>query len=322
MQSVAIRLGSVSLAAIVIFAAWMVWVRDSGEVIGEEAVVRLYTVEEDSIVSVAIETGQGTIRFARNTNLWTFVAPEGLIVNIERWGGIVLLLSGPQVERELGPAKDISDFGLGTPSIVDLTLDDDSRIRVLLGDSTPDGRHYYATVGDGGYLFLVNADWGNVLKALVEAPPYPYWYYRIDPDLVRVLEVDRDGDRSTMFLGIDPEHPDGGRVLIADVARDMTSSEYEQALSLGGGPTEIAVLEAGGPSDSDRGFAAPSMTIRLTYLLAKPVDARSDFSTVYVIGAPTADGRGYYAATSDTPSRLVFDSAWVDAMAALSDALK
>ncbi|MDA1173731.1 MAG: hypothetical protein O2826_04340, partial [Chloroflexi bacterium] len=251
-----------------------------------------------------------------------FEDPQGLIVNIERWGGIVLLLSGPQVERELGHAKDLSDFGLDVPTIVDLTLGDDTRIRVLLGDRTPDERHHYATVGDDGELFLVNADWGNVLMALVEAPPYPYWYYRVDPKLVRVLEVDRDRDRSTMFLGIDPEQPDGGRVVIAEAARDMTSSEYERALSLAGGPTEITVLLPGDRSDSDRGFAAPTMTVRLTYQLSKPVDARTDFSTVYSIGAPTDDGRGYYATTLDTPFRLVFDSAWVEAMAALSDALR
>ncbi|MDA0799181.1 MAG: hypothetical protein O2884_10995 [Chloroflexi bacterium] len=322
MQSVAIRLGLVSMAAMVVFAVWMVWIRDSGELIGGEAVVRLYTAEQDAIVSVAIETGGQSAHFTRNAGVWTFEDPQGLIVNIERWGGIVLLLSGPQVERELGHAKDLSDFGLDVPTIVDLTLGDDTRIRVLLGDRTPDERHHYATVGDDGELFLVNADWGNVLMALVEAPPYPYWYYRVDPKLVRVLEVDRDRDRSTMFLGIDPEQPDGGRVVIAEAARDMTSSEYERALSLAGGPTEITVLLPGDRSDSDRGFAAPTMTVRLTYQLSKPVDARTDFSTVYSIGAPTDDGRGYYATTLDTPFRLVFDSAWVEAMAALSDALR
>jgi hypothetical protein len=322
MRGVAIRLGLVSVAAIVVFAAWMVWIRDSGEPIGPEAVVRLYTVDQDAIVNVAIETGEQSARFARNAGGWAFEDPRGLTVNIERWGGIVLLLSGPQVERELGHAKERDDFGLDTPSIVELTLEDDSRIRVTLGDRTPDERHYYATVASDEGLFLVNADWGNVLKALVEAPPYPYWYYRVNPKLVRVLEIDRDGDRSTMFLGIDPEQPDGGRVVIAEAARDMSGREYERALSLVGGPAEFAVLEPGDLSDPALGFATPTMTVRLTYQLSKPVDARTDFSTAYVIGAPTTDGRGYYAATSDTPSGLVFDAAWVDAMLALSDSLK
>ena len=322
MQNVAVRLGLVSVAAIMVFSVWMIMARDSEESTEGKVVVHLYTAEQDSITSVAIQATQGIARFALNANVWTFEDPEGLAVNIERWGGIVLLLSGPQIERKLGHVKNLNDFGLDTPTVVDLILDDDSRMRVLIGDRTPDERHHYVTVGDDRELFLVNADWGNVLNALVEAPPYPYWYYRVDPKQVRVLEIDQDGERSTMFLGIDPEQPDRGRVLIAEATRDMTTTEYEQALSLVGGPLEIEVLQSGDLTDFTRIPATPTMTVRLTYQLSKPVDGRSDFSTVYAIGAPTADGRGYYAATADTSVQLVFDSAWVEAMAALSHALR
>jgi len=310
------------VVTIVAFAAWMLWVRETDEAGDSPPMARLYAADQDAITAVAIRSGTATARFERIGGEWRFDDRQGLVVNLDRWGGIVLLLSGPLADRELGQVDDLGKFGLDSPGTIELELVGGRTIRVSLGDRTPDERHYYATLDDHRSVFLVNADWGEVLLTLASNPPFPYWYYQVDPAQVRVFEIDGGGGRSTLFLGTNPDQPAGGRVLVEGVPRDMRQEEVDLALSLVGGPEAMQVLPPRSTADPALGFATPTVTLRLTYALVQPIDERVDFSTVYVVGGTTAEGGGYYAATSDTTALLVFDGGWVDAILELSESLR
>lgn len=321
MRNVAIRSGIVGLGAVLALAVWVLLIRDSGDPVVGPSTARLYVADQDAIAAVSIRTDEATVRFERHEGAWHIRDADGVMVNTDRWGGVALLLTGPRIERELGQLDRLSEYGLDSPSTIDVELDDGSTIGVTLGDRTPDDRHHYAMVGGGG-VFLVNADWGAVLMALANQPPYPYWYYAVDPKLIRVFEVDAGDDAVTILLGIDPTRPEGGRVLAGGAVRNMTEPELAEAMALVGGPGTMKLLGPGSAADPALGFATPTMTLRLTYALAQPIDERVDFSTVYVVGGKTPDGAGYYAATSDTPSVLQFEAAWVEAVLALRGSLR
>lgn len=332
MRNVAIRSGIVGLGAVLALAVWVLLIRDSGDPVVGPSTARLYVADQDAIAAVSIRTGEATVRFERHEGAWHIRDADGVMVNTDRWGGVALLLTGPRIERELGQLDrlgavregllPVSEYGLDSPSTIDVELDDGSTIGVTLGDRTPDDRHHYAMVGGGDDVFLVNADWGTVLMGLATQPPYPYWYYAVDPKLIRVFEVDARDDAVTIFLGIDPTRPEGGRVLVGGAVRNMTEPELAEAMALVGGPGTMKLLGPGSAADPALGFATPTMTLRLTYALAQPIDERVDFSTVYVVGGKTPDGTGYYAATSDTPSVLQFEAAWVEAVLALRGSIR
>lgn len=323
MQIVVIRLGLVGFASLMAFTAWMLWIRDNPELRVGEAIEWLYVIDQEALTSVAITSNGNSVRFNRGPSEWQFERPKGIGVNTDRWGGIVLLLSGPQIERALGSVNDLREFGLDAPSIIELTLDDGTRIVVALGDRTPDDRHHYVNLLDSSTVFLINADWGRVLKSLAEEPPYPYWYYRVNPEQARVFEIDEGNRKTTMFLGTNPDLPDTGRVLIdMDNARDLTTAEFAKALSLVGGPSSIQVIDQQNTNTSVLGLVDPSVTLRVTYQLKKPIDGRVDFSTIYVVGTLTADVQSYFVTTSDAPSLLTFDAAWIDALLGFSDSLR
>jgi hypothetical protein len=301
----------------------MVWIRDNEEARVTQAPERLYVINQDELISVAITSDEASVRFDRVPEGWQFREPNGIGVNGDRWGGIVLLLSGPQIERELGWVEDPREFGLDLPSTVELTIANGSQVIIEIGDRTPDKRHHYAMLRGTSTVLLVNADWGAVLQSLLEEPPFPYWYYRVNPERARVFEIDQANQRATMFLGTNPGQLASGRVLIDDAdTRDMTAEEYRKALSLVGGPPTLQVLKLPDTTNPALGFASPTATLRLTYQLAKPIEERFDFSIVYLVGGLTADGQHYFVTTSDTPALLTFNAAWIDALLGFSDSLR
>ena len=65
--------------------------------------------------------------------------------------------------------------------IITLELTDKSKIRLILGSLTPDKNSHYSMIDGYPQLVLVDSSWGNIFERLVYDPPYPDWYYKMDP---------------------------------------------------------------------------------------------------------------------------------------------
>lgn len=109
---------------------------------------------------------------------WYFTDPEGLKVDISRWGGsIPLMLSGPGANRLIAAdptPEQLAAFGLDKPQMVlHLGLVDGTALEIRIGDSTPDRISYYTKQAHRTEVFTVDTTWYEVIEKLVIDPPYP-----------------------------------------------------------------------------------------------------------------------------------------------------
>ncbi len=113
---------------------------------------------------------------------WHFNETTGPLVDTARWGGVTLLLSGPNARRLFQQAEDYAAFGLDNPqSVIDVTMDSGLSFGLLLGDKTPDGVNHYVQFRDDQkttcseglcpQVYLIDGSWGDVLARLVVEPP-------------------------------------------------------------------------------------------------------------------------------------------------------
>ena len=319
MKGALVRFALLLIVAVVAVAGWILVVGDEDVPETTPPRARLYTVSQDDIVSVTVQTMRAAVMFERRGGAWHFAQDAPVPVNPDRWGGIVLLLSGPEVERVLSSPSDLQEFGLDSPSRVSIGLADGRQVAVQLGAETPDGRNVYAQLEGGSGVVLVNEPWARVLMRLATAPPLPYWYYRVDPALVRIFEVENEGGITTFLLGL--PRTDGGspaRVVQGGAASDLSGAERDAALHVAGGPPGFGVSAwPEGLTPEDAGLNAPRAIVRVTYELAVPLEDKSAVSAVYAIGAKTPEGDRYYAVTPDSPLLLTFDAAWVEEVLSL-----
>ena len=318
MKNAVVRLVLLLAIAAAAVAVWALALDGDDEPEPTPRPARLYAVPQDDIVNVTVQTETDTVTFERRDGGWYFadaLAP----VNLDRWGGVVLLLSGPEVERLLAPSDALSEFGLDAPDIVSIGLAGSSRVEVRLGSETPDGRNVYAQLNGKSDVALVNEPWARVLRRLGDEPPLPYWYYRVDPALVRLFEVESADGIVTFLLGLpsaDEGSPD--RAVQGETASDLAGAERDAVLNVAGGPPDFAIAAwPEGLTLESAGLQSPRAIVRVTYELAVPLEDKSAVSTVYAVGARTADGDSYYAATSDSPLLLTFGADWVEEVLSL-----
>ncbi len=321
MRNAVARLGVLLVAAALGAVAWALWFGGEEPAPEEQPAARLYAVEQDAVAGVRVRTAEGEAVFERGPEGWRFASNPLLPVNLDRWGGIVLLLSGPQTDRVLPDPADPAEYGLDAPWTVAVRLADGQETTVRLGAATPDGEHYYAKVEGRAGVALVNAPWGDTLARLVSEPPRPYWFYQVEPSLARVFEVETPLGAVTFLLGLSlVDGEPSARVVVDDAARDLEEEERAELMRLVGGPPVFRVLPMPGDQTlSALGLAPPEAVIRLSYELAAPLGDRTTFSTVYAIGAQTPGGDARYALTDDAAALLAFDAGWVSEALALAE---
>ena len=323
MRNAVVRLALLALAALIAGAAWWALLRGGEDERGAavpERRERLYAVAQDDIASVTVRTADGDSAFRRGADgSWAFDADPPLPVNPDRWGGVTLLLSGPEVERVL-VAADAGEFGLDAPSaVVRVGLADGSAVTTRLGDRTPDGRNVYAQVEGREAVALVNAPWGEAVTRLASDPPFPSWFYAVDPARARLFEIERDGRAVTFLLGLtEADGEPSARAHAGGASRDLTAGERAALLGIVGGPSELRVLAPDAADVAETGLREPSLIVRVSYERLAPADGPRLASAVYAIGARLPDGGAYYAATPDADYLLTFDAAWTDAALALA----
>ena len=131
-----------------------------------------YDVQPEAIARVSV-TYQGVEQvFVKKGITWQFEA-SGDPVNMDRWSGMTLLLSGPRAARVLQPEfANPEEYGLEPPETsIHLTLDGGQTIAILVGYQTADSFSNYAQVIGFPQLLLVSSSWGDVINRLVIEPP-------------------------------------------------------------------------------------------------------------------------------------------------------
>jgi hypothetical protein len=302
--------------------------KDKGEIVTESP--WFYKVAMEDIVEFEIDSGDNHIKFVKVAPKvgWTFEDPKGIPPAYERWGGQVLLLSGPMTRRDLTEAapiiEDPAQYGLDDPkTIVDVGLTADRHLQFRLGDNTTDGSHVYGEVVGFPQLFIIAESWGRVLSNLAANPPYPTWWQEREPG--EIIEVN--------IYGGDPRSEGVKRVKFAMeedewLTRDYSTDSEDRPLDderwgdilpLLSGPSNISVAELY-VDDADYtpwGLTDDSISIELRYRDTSQLGTTFIGGYALRVGAKTPDGQGYYAQILHErvwKPVLLMDAAWTEAL--------
>ena len=135
----------------------------------------IYQIPEDSLRTVTVTHKGVKILFSKDPQgAWHFDTNDGEVVNQNRWGGIPLLLSGPQYQRLLiSNPTDLTPYGLQAPqTVIDLTLTAGLKTNIKIGDLTPNGDNYYVQAADDPSIYLVDKSFPEVIQRLANEPPH------------------------------------------------------------------------------------------------------------------------------------------------------
>lgn len=282
-----------------------------------------YNVDMSGITRITIiDRGEEAAFFFGADRKWHMGDLDGLPVSLDRWGGVVLLLTGPKSRRLLDEQPtDLVPYGLDVPSTrVEVDLRDGQVINVLLGLSTPDGQNRYAQVEGFHQVFTVFSGWGETLTRLVAEPPYPEWYYNIDPIEVTSIELltrenavaltkDNDGWR---FNDVEQGAVDEAQIpfLLASLEKPSQAVVAYDA------------VDPEGWSLPEYGLNEPLFALFLQTESPDEIGNTVISHSLFTVGNPTEDGTGYYVKTQrgDTIMPDVFrvNADWVEGIQAMA----
>ncbi len=322
-----ITLGLVAIAAVI---GGVVYVNPfAGEETKAPRSPWFFQVEIDDIVRIEVSSEGESVKFDKTPEgTWAFEDPADIPPSAFRWGGVTLLVSGPQTKRDLTATQtfinDPAEFGLDNPhTIVKVGLTGDRQIEFRLGDVTTDGGHHYGEVIGFDELFLIASAWGDVLARLAKEPPLPKWYIERTPEELEQVNI-YGGDPSSEETSVLTFQQDDGEWTVRyrpeDKSRRPVDSErFEEIQPMLPGPPPITV---GVPLVDDRDYAPWGINddSRAIEIRFKGV---SDSGTSYIdgillrIGSEAPGTSAYYAKSeSDTVREpvLLIDADWVELM--------
>ena len=286
-----------------------------------------YQVSLEDIVHIDIKNFQKQVAFNKvGPATWVFEDPDGIPTDHFRWGGIVLLLSGPQTQRDFSTVRqtidDPAEYGLDEPGlIVDVGLTADRTLQFRLGDTTTDGSYVYAQVVGFPQLFLIADSWGDVLARLATEPPIPKWFVKRDVANIEELNVFLGNPSSSDTALIRLQQKDGvwraRRFPEDDTNRLVDVDRWSEMVHLVVGPPEIGIEE---PVVDDRDYTAwgifdDSRAIEVRFSELSPKGTKLIDGNLFVIGDKTPDGDEYYAVPISEQARtpvLRVDAEWTD----------
>jgi hypothetical protein len=289
-----------------------------------------YQVAESDIEAIEVRFRSETVTFLRDDDRkWQFEGLTGVAPQRKRWGGMVLILTGPKSRRLLQDRVDNpSQFGLTRPETeVTVRLSGGRDIRVSLGDKTTDGKHHYGQVEGFDQLFLITSSWGEVLRRLVVDPPLPAWFIQRNPNDITELSIIkgvghggnndwlqfkiRDGAWTVQRHGVDTKW--------VGLQLDRWNVEGVPLLQ---GPIGQVVLQTHVDDFSPFGIFDLSTAIHLRFAGLTNRGTEYEDGVIYRIGFLNEEGTGYYARTEEgelAQPLLLLPVSWVDGIFALDD---
>ena len=305
-----IRTTFVLVVFLFLVAGYMVFSEEPrGSFEGNEEAPWFYTASMGDIERISVISGEFQEAFIRKDRVWRFDDARGLPLDQGRWGGITLLLSGPQSQRVLaGPNSKPERYGLDSPQLtIDVNLTGDRKIQVILGHVTPDGTYHYAMRQDDPKIYLVDATWGQVIGRLAEEPPYPEWYYQVTLDrmlFIGVVHKDSEIEFTKDYRGW--RHTSGGNEYV-------DSNQWEEVLPFLGGPEDLSIVQDTIDDFEKYGLMEPETIVYAEF--KPPFNVQESRRRVVIeIGAPEQAGMGFYAKIQGQPYLLMVNNEWRTAM--------
>ena len=259
----------------------------------------LWTIDDDAIRTVSIRTGALEQTWVKDDNRrWYFDTTGGDPVDTARWGGVTLLLSGPQHRRELaGAAAHLDRYGLVSPdTVIRVGVQEGAiALEVRLGDRTPDGVSHYAQKDDDPGVFLIDATWGEALTKLVYEPPHQTLWST--ETVVEGLNIEHQGSDQTWALD------DEGAWRFDSPEGDLVDEEsWEGALELLSGTRFRFETEEEPESLEPYGLDEPVTVATFLFTSGETVELR--------LGGLTPDGARQYGQINDAESVIMVETEW------------
>jgi hypothetical protein len=139
----------------------------------------IWSVDEAKIlhITVRLPHQKKMIAFFQDQEeRWRFEDETRQAVDLKRWGGIVILVSGPKSKRLIAEnAGDLGEYGLTDPQMV-VILGIRGRkdpLEILFGSRTLEEDYYYVKLKHSSPVYLIHSTFVQVLMRLVLEPPRP-----------------------------------------------------------------------------------------------------------------------------------------------------
>lgn len=288
-----IRTSIILVVSLVMMAGYVFFVQLRETVEIKDEPPWFYNVDMSDMTRIVITDHGDEVVFFRGTDgYWHIDAIDGLPVGSDRWGGVVLILSGPKSRRMLdSQPTDLEPYGLDVPRIkIQLDLKDGRSIPVLLGLSTPDGIGYYGRVEGFPQVFTIASEWGQVMTRLVTEPPYPLWYYNVDIKALTKLEFLTENKTVGMtYDNGDWRFDDKGQSLVDEVKLPALWASLEQ-------PSQI-VFDYKVDDLVPYGLNEPYVSLFLQTKQLREDNVILISEWIFHIGNATEDGTRYYVQT-------------------------
>ena len=269
-----------------------------------------YNVSDRDISRIDMDHLGKRMSYVRKENyVWYFVNPENIPVDKQRFGGMTLLLSGPQGKRELlsETIENPEQYGLVNPTtMIDITLEGDRLIQFNLGDKTPNGTSHYAQMRGFDDLYLIDASWGDVISRLVKDPPYPLWYLKMDPNKVVGVKIRHNG------VDIAFKQEEQGWVFDDDENSPIDQERWASVLPRLGEADSITFVEVMVEDASSYGITENSTQIVIIFKTSSPAGTEYNDDLIYNLGNKAPDGSGYYAQATDFEPVFILDTLWIE----------
>lgn len=140
----------------------------------------VWYVEEDDIERIRVQlphkNEQISFFLSRKEDKWHIDDSPKTPVDRKRWGGIVMLVSGPQSKKMLAQKIDnLEEFGLSEPQmIISLGVRGlKDPLDILIGERTPHKDHFYVKLRHSDPVYLIDDTFCEVLMRLATEPPIP-----------------------------------------------------------------------------------------------------------------------------------------------------
>jgi hypothetical protein len=165
---------------LILLAGYIVYLQVTKPEEKYEAPPEVWSVKEEAIEHITVrlprEDKQISFFLDKKEDKWRFDDEKKHPVDLKRWGGIVLLVSGPQSKKILAQkVEDLVEFGLADPRMI-ITLGVQGLkdpLDIVFGNRTPHKDNFYVKLRHSDPVYLINDTFCEVLMRLATEPPIP-----------------------------------------------------------------------------------------------------------------------------------------------------
>lgn len=139
----------------------------------------IWSVDEENIEHIRIRVprkNKEVAFFKGKDEKWFFDDQTKHPVYQKRWGGIVLLVSGPKSKRMIAEkVENLEEYGFADPQmIIDLGVKGrNGPLQILFGDPTPKKDQFYVKLKHSSPVYIIADIYCQVLMRLAVEPPIP-----------------------------------------------------------------------------------------------------------------------------------------------------